>query len=98
MDGGGTFGSLYSAVDTLLKDENSVGLCHFNYINPLPSNTKEILSKFKRIVVCELNAGQFANYLRMNFQGFVFEQYNKLQGFPFTSIELEAHFKSLLSK
>ena len=95
---GGTFGSLYSAVDTLLKDENSVGLCHFNYINPLPRNTKEILSKFNRIVVCELNAGQFANYLRMNFQGFVFEQYNKLQGFPFTSIELESHFKLLLSK
>jgi 2-oxoglutarate ferredoxin oxidoreductase subunit alpha len=95
---GGTFGSLYSAVDTLLKDENSVGLCHFNYINPLPRNTKEILSKFNRIVVCELNAGQFANYLRMNFQGIVFEQYNKLQGFPFTSIELESHFKLLLSK
>ena len=95
---GGTFGSLYSAVGALLKDDNSVGLCHFNYINPLPGNTKEILSKFKRIVVCELNAGQFANYLRMNFQGFVFEQYNKLQGFPFTSMELEAHFKSLLSK
>ena len=68
------------------------------YILVFDKSAEEILSKFNRIVVCELNAGQFANYLRMNFQGFVFEQYNKLQGFPFTSIELESHFKLLLSK
>jgi 2-oxoglutarate ferredoxin oxidoreductase subunit alpha len=95
---GGTHGSLYSAVDNLLKKEKRIALCQFNYINPLPKNTAEIFSKYKKIVVCELNSGQFANYLRMNFQGTIFYQYNKIQGFPFTTSELELEFETLLSK
>ena len=95
---GGTFGHLYSTVNDLEREGYSIGLCQFNYINPLPKNTTNILSKYKRIVVCELNRGQFSNYLRMNFQDYNFEQYNKIQGFPFTTTELKNHFKSLLKK
>ena len=95
---GGTHGSLYSGVDNLQKTGKKIALCQFNYINPLPKNTAAIFSKYKKIVVCELNSGQFANYLRMNFQGTIFHQYNKIQGFPFTTTELESHFKTLLSK
>jgi len=95
---GGTHGSLYSAVDNLQKEGESISLCQFNYINPLPKNTADILNNYKTIVVCELNSGQFANYLRINFQGIIFNQYNKIQGLPFTTSELEAHFKSLLKK
>ena len=95
---GGTYGSLYSAVDKLLNQGKDIALCQFNYINPLPNNVLSILKNYKKIIVCELNSGQFANYLRMNFQGILFSQYNKLQGFPFTSTELESHFTSLLSK
>ena len=95
---GGTHGSLYSAVDNLQKEGESISLCQFNYINPLPKNTADILNNYKTIVVCELNSGQFANYLRINFQGTIFNQYNKIQGFPFTTSELESHFKSLLKK
>ena len=85
-------------VDTLLKKGQKIALCQFNFINPLPRNTSEIFKNYKQIIVCELNSGQFANYLRMNFQGTIFHQYNKIQGFPFTTIELESHFKTLLSK
>jgi 2-oxoglutarate ferredoxin oxidoreductase subunit alpha len=95
---GGTHGSLYSAVDNLISEGEKVALCQFNYINPLPKNTANIFSKYKKIVVCELNNGQFANYLRMNFQGVIFEQYNKIKGLPFTTNKLEAHFKTLLQK
>jgi 2-oxoglutarate ferredoxin oxidoreductase subunit alpha len=95
---GGTYGSLYCAVENLLNKGENIALCQFNYINPLPKNTAEIFSKYKNIVVCELNSGQFANYLRMNFQGTIFNQYNKIQGFPFTTSELESHFKTLLAK
>ena len=95
---GGTYGSLYSAVDNLISEGESIALCQFNYINPLPKNTGVLLKKFKKIVVCELNSGQFANYLRMNFQGIEFNQYNKIQGLPFTTSELKSHFKTLLSK
>ena len=42
-----------------------VSLCHFNYINPLPHGVRrDLLEGFRKIVVCELNEGQFANYLR----------------------------------
>ena len=95
---GGTYGSLYCAVENLLNKGGKIALCQFNYINPLPKNISEIFSKYKKIVVCELNSGQFVNYLRMNSQGTVFHQYNKIQGAPFTTSELESHFKTLLTK
>ena len=57
---------------------------------------RDIFAKFRRIVVCELNEGQFANYLRQNLQEFRYEQYNKCEGLPFTVVELKEKFESLL--
>lgn len=95
---GGTKGHLISAVNHLIGEGKKVSLCHFNYINPLPKGVREIFGRFKKVVVCELNAGQFANYLRMNFQETDFHQYNKIQGLPFTVSELVAEFNELLKK
>ncbi len=50
------------------------------------------------IVVCENNLGQFANYLRMTNPEYKYLQYNKVQGLPFTVIELEEHFEKLLEE
>jgi len=86
---GGTYGHLYTAVEELRAEGKKVALIHFNYIKPLPKNTKEVLSKFKKHIVCELNLGQFANYLRMSFSEFSYSQYNKVQGLPFTVAELK---------
>ncbi|MCL2098454.1 MAG: 2-oxoacid:acceptor oxidoreductase subunit alpha [Bacteroidales bacterium] len=85
---GGTFGHLYTALGELQKQGKKVGLAHFDYINPLPKNTAEIFSKFKKIIVCELNSGQFANYLRIQHQRFTYHQCNKVQGQPFTIEEI----------
>ena len=93
---GGTYGHLRTALDELHKEGYRVGLAHFNYIRPLPANTAEVLGKFKRIVVCELNRGQFAGYLRMNHPEFNYLQYNKIQGQPFTTVEIKEHVKKLL--
>lgn len=95
---GGTYGHLLSAVNDLRAEGKKISLCHLNYINPLPANLHDILSKFKKIVVAELNMGQMANYLRMNFQEFNYHQFNKLQGLPFTVVELKEEFNNLLSK
>ena len=95
---GGTYGHLKTAYDELKKEDINVSLTHFNYIRPLPKNTKEILSNFKRILICELNRGQFADYLRMNFPHFDYYKYNKVQGQPFTTIEIKEHIKNLLKK
>ena len=94
---GGTYGSLHSAVKQINEDGyKKIGLAHFNYINPLPKNTEELLTKFKNIIVCELNNGQFAKILRINFEGFKIHQFNKIQGLPFGNNELIAEFKKLV--
>ena len=85
---GGTFGHLYTAQRQLAADGKSVSLCHFDFINPLPRNTEEIFSKFKKIIVCELNSGQFAAYLRDKLPQFQYLQYNKVQGQPFIVKEI----------
>ena len=75
---GSTEGHLHAAANELGCD-----LAQFNYICPLPKNTREVLSQYKRIVVCELNTGQFAAYLRSQFPDIQMKQYNEIQGQPF---------------
>ena len=85
---GGTYGHLYTAVRRMQEEGMSVALTQFNYINPLPNNTADVLGRFKKILVCELNLGQFADYLRMKHPEFKYEQLNKVQGLPFTINEI----------
>jgi 2-oxoglutarate ferredoxin oxidoreductase subunit alpha len=86
---GGSYGYLLTAVRELQSKGYKTCLANFNYINPLPKNTEEIFSRFSKIVVCELNSGQFANYLRIKHQTFKYEQINKVQGLPFTVKEIK---------
>ncbi|MFI3321649.1 MAG: 2-oxoacid:acceptor oxidoreductase subunit alpha [Rikenellaceae bacterium] len=95
---GGTYGHLLSAVEELREEGKDISLCHFNYIYPLPKNSEDILRRFKKIVVCELNLGQFASYLRQLHPDIKLEQLNKVQGLPFTVLELKEHFETLLNK
>ena len=83
---GGTFGHILSAV----RELGDVSYVHFDYINPLPANTEQVFSRFDKILVCELNSGQFADYLRAKFPGKVIQKYNKVQGQPFLVSELVA--------
>ena len=95
---GGTFGNLVSTVRELRRDGKNVSLAHFNYIKPLPKNTSEVFSKFKKIIVCELNLGQFAGYLRDKVPGFTYYQANKVKGLPFTMSELKESINKLLEE
>jgi 2-oxoglutarate ferredoxin oxidoreductase subunit alpha len=92
---GGTFGHLYTATTQLLKEGKKVGFAEFDYINPLPKNTAEVFKKFKKILVCELNCGQFADYLRAKLPQFKYEQFNKVQGQPFMVHEIVEAVKNL---
>ncbi|MDX2442273.1 MAG: 2-oxoacid:acceptor oxidoreductase subunit alpha [Bacteroidales bacterium] len=93
---GGTYGHLKTAVQEMTDDGKKIGLAHFNYILPMPANVNEVFGRFKKIIVCELNLGQFANYLRMKHQEFQYFQYNKVQGIPFTIKGLKEEFSLLL--
>ena len=76
---GSTEGHLLAAAEQL-----DCALAHFNYIHPLPKNTEEVLRQYQRIVVCELNSGQFAAYLRSKIEGLQLEQYNEMTAQPFS--------------
>ena len=95
---GGTYGHLYSAVEHMRKNGKKVGLAHFQYINPLPKNTAEVLKKYKKIVVAEQNLGQFAGYLRMKMPGLNISQFNQVKGQPFVTRELVEAFTKLLEE
>jgi len=91
---GSTQGHLMTAINSLNKEGKKVALAHFNYINPLPKNTAEVLSKYKNKVVCELNSGQFATYLRSKVPG-TYLQFNKVQGQPFKVFELTEFLENI---
>lgn len=95
---GGTYGHLISAVSECRDEGLEISYAHFDYIMPLPKNTEEIFSGFDTILVCELNSGQFVNYLRTICPQFTYSQYNKVQGQPFMFQELVEAIKSNLKK
>ena len=86
---GGTYGHIKSAVDEI----GGVSYAHFDFINPLPANTGEVFSKFEKILVCELNSGQFADYLRARFPHSDIRKFGKVQGQPFLVSELTGAIK-----
>ena len=93
---GGTYGHIASAFHDLREAGYKLSYTHFDFINPLPKNTREIFSAFDKVLVCELNCGQFADYLRSRFPEFCFEKFNKVQGQPFLVSELTEAIKQYL--
>lgn len=87
---GSTEGHLHAAANAL-----GCALAQFNYIHPLPVNTAEVLHAYKRIVVCELNSGQFAAYLRSQIEGIRLMQYNEIMGQPFAVERIVEYVKDL---
>ncbi len=95
---GGTYGAVNSAVKEMQKEGKKVSHAHFHYIMPMPKNTDKLLGSFKKIVVPELNAGQFVNYLKMRYPKHEYHQFNKIQALPFMINELTAKFNELLEE
>ena len=95
---GSTYGHLTTAVREMNEAGKKVAHVHFNYINPLPKNTNDILSKYKEIIVFELNLGQFAKYLRMMHPHNHYEYYDKIQGLPLTVTEIKEKVNQILEQ
>ena len=93
---GSTYGHLYSAMEELRKQGHKVALAQFQYINPLPRNTKDVLLRYKKVVVAEQNLGQLAAYLRIRVDGFKPYKFNQVKGQPFQTGELTSTFLKLL--
>lgn len=85
---GGTYGHLYTAARELNEAGRPVAFAQFRYINPLPANTGDVLRRYRRVIVAELNCGQFAGYLQAKFPDVKIERVNKIQGQPFLVSEV----------
>ncbi|MBR0037513.1 MAG: 2-oxoacid:acceptor oxidoreductase subunit alpha [Bacteroidales bacterium] len=92
---GGTYGHISAAVENLRAEGMKLAQAHFSYISPLPKNTEEVLRKYKNILCCELNNGQFAGYLRSKIEGISIKQFNEVKGQPFQISDIEAAIKAL---
>ena len=84
---GGTHGALRSAVETAQSEGMSVSHLHLRHLNPLPQNLGEILVKFQKVMIAELNLGQLSNIIRAKFLVDAVGL-NKVQGKPFTQTEV----------
>lgn len=92
---GSTHGHLLNAVNTLNAKGKKTALLHFNYICPLPKNAHSLLRNYKKVVVCELNSGQFATFLRSELPDVPFLQFNKMEGQPFKVSEIVEFLETL---
>jgi 2-oxoglutarate ferredoxin oxidoreductase subunit alpha len=94
---GGTFGALREAVQALQREGERVSHLHVRNIKPLPPNLETLLQGFDRIVVAELNSGQFAHYLRAELCADVV-QYNSITGQPFKADDVTTFVRSLIKQ
>ncbi|HNU38381.1 MAG TPA: 2-oxoacid:acceptor oxidoreductase subunit alpha [Macellibacteroides fermentans] len=93
---GGTYGHLYEAMEDMQAEGKKVAMAHFKFIQPLPKNTAELISRYKKVVVVEQNNGQFANYLRGKIPGFNPFQFNRVKGQPFVVARLVEELTKIL--
>jgi len=84
---GSTFGSIGAAVRRVRNAGHSVAQAHLRHLNPFPSNLGEVLHRYDKVLVPEINLGQLALLLRGRFLVDVIS-YNQVRGLPFRAAEL----------
>ena len=92
---GGTYGAITTAVETLQHEGHRVSSIHLQYLNPFPRNLDDVLKRFQRVAVAELNLGQLCHILRGRFL-IDAASINKVAGQPFKVSELVRRFRELL--
>lgn len=91
---GGTYGAIRAAVEQAQRQGLSVASAHLRYLNPFPRNLGEVLGRYKKILVPELNLGQLALLLQAHFPVRV-QRLNKVQGQPFQIREIYSQIKEI---
>jgi 2-oxoglutarate ferredoxin oxidoreductase subunit alpha len=92
---GGTYGSILTAVERAIRKGQKVAHAHLRYLNPMPKNIGEVLQRYKKVLVPELNAGQLRMLLRAEFLVDAVGL-NKIQGRPFLVSEIESKINEML--
>jgi 2-oxoglutarate/2-oxoacid ferredoxin oxidoreductase subunit alpha len=94
---GGTYGSILTAVQRAQREGLKVAHAHLRYLNPLPRNLGDLMKKYKKVLVAELNGGQLCLILRATFMVDAIS-YSKVQGQPFLVSELQAKMNQVVKK
>ncbi|MFP4368487.1 MAG: 2-oxoacid:acceptor oxidoreductase subunit alpha [Candidatus Kapaibacterium sp.] len=94
---GSSYGAVKTAYDKLRAEGEELSYVHLNYLNPFPRNFGEILNRFKRIFVPEMNLGQLKTIIQSKYLIPVIGL-NKVQGLPFKAREVEEKLRELLGQ
>ncbi len=94
---GGTFGALRTAVENYVTEGLPIGHVHLQYLNPFPNDLEDILNRFKKILIPELNTGQLRQLIRSTYLIDAIGL-NKVQGQPFHVFELHEKIDKILKE
>ncbi len=92
---GGTYGACATAATRARQQGGSVAHAHLRYLNPFPRNLEEIVKRYEKVLIPELNMGQLLLMIRGRFLVDAIGL-NKVQGKPFTVIEIVNKIQELL--
>ncbi len=93
---GGTYGSVITAVDRARAKGHKVGAAHLRHLCPMPTNLGDVIKRFKKVLIPELNAGQLRMIIRGKFLVDA-KGLNKVQGKPFLIEELDQAIELMLN-
>ena len=93
---GSTYGSIGAAVRRARREGYEVAQAHLRHLNPFPSNLGDVLRRYDKVLVPEINLGQLALLLRGKFLVDVIS-YNRVRGLPFRAAELAEAIEEVLS-
>jgi 2-oxoglutarate ferredoxin oxidoreductase subunit alpha len=94
---GSTYGPIGAACRRLRNQGLHIAQAHLRHLNPFPANLGEVLRRYDRVIVPEMNLGQLAMLLRARYLVDVVG-YNQVRGLPFTASELEAAFTTTIEE
>jgi 2-oxoglutarate ferredoxin oxidoreductase subunit alpha len=94
---GSTFGAIGAAIRRLRLQGRKVAQAHLTHLNPFPADLGDVLRRYPKVLVPEMNLGQLSRLVRAEFLVDA-RTYSKVQGLPFTSAELEAAVLEELSR
>jgi 2-oxoglutarate ferredoxin oxidoreductase subunit alpha len=92
---GGTYGPIQSAARRVRREGKKVAHAHLMHLNPMPRNTGEVLARYEKVLVPEMNLGQLLKLVRAEFLVDA-AGYNRVRGLPFRSDELAEAMEAML--
>ena len=94
---GSTYGPIGAGARRVRKLGHAIATVHLRHLNPLPANLGDVLRRYRRVLVPEMNLGQLALLLRAEYLVDV-HSYTKVAGLPFRAEELQNVFLDHLAR